>query len=612
MSRNGSALWKPNSDKNGNAVFLADQDLGANITIVDPKTGRIIATAKEDVGARGHNGGRWHYRFDSPGATYGRNFVIIGEDGQYYYIPEGGRRRDNLSQNGVATKNTREDVANGYSGWDVNSFTNLTPTGVDGGGSDSNVPGVKGRGNVAEPILLDENLNQKTQITDTQLEFTDPIETLRKIAAENNGQIDKNHIKALEQAGELSKANTQQLIDYLDTMSPYQRQLIGIENAFNQQEKLKAAETAIPGVTDMLRQELKNAQTLASGKLLTDSEDRALEQIARSAGADAAWTRGLGDDSLVGQTLSDKLSVSQRNEVMKMGQNYLTQALQNATGTLMDTPQKATLGSQIPVQPTKSISDLYTSQMNTLNQLTTMSPAEAQSSIVGQRQYQATMDYQTKVQNANFNEAYINRALEIASLNTQAMNQFNAQVMEDQQKTNASDQASQYMEYLEFAYQRGKLHESDYKRLAEAVANGTFTMSMLTSKYFTDFWKEWAKAHGTSSSASGHEETSDDDSEDADTGDNNGGPRNPDGSTGSGGVGNPQDGSGSTKSAESLASPYISPTGTRILGSSFNKNLLVQTDGSITIPRPNLDQAMISSDVKTLILEMANILEGMV
>lgn len=586
MTVQGRSLWKPSSDKDGHAVFLADQNLGSNIALVDPKTGRVIATAKEDVGARGKNDGRWHYRFDSPGSAYGSNFVIQSEKGQYYYISDGAGRWDNLSPNGFARRNTSGDIAEeGYSGWDTASYTNLTQTGSYGGHSESNVPGIKGRGNVAEPTLLDPSLNERTQITDTEIKFTDPIDTLRKIAAENAGQIDANHIRALEQAGKLSEANTQQLIDYIDTMSPYQRQLIGIENAFNQQQKLQAAEAAVPGVTDMLRGELKNAQTLASGRLLTTSEDRALEQIARTAGADAAWSRGLGDDSLLGQTLSDQLSVTQRQQVMAHGQNYLTQALQAATSTLMDTPQKAAMGSAIPATPPKSVSDLYTSQFNALNQLTTMSPTDAQSSIVGQRTAQAQMDYNTKATNAQLNEAFIDRGINIAAVNAQAENQFNTDVINDQQQTQAAETKSKYYDYLEYVKSKYGMDDSEYVRLSALIDNGSFSLDMLFSRY-PDLMRDYTADNRTSSSMQGRFDTKPDESEGVDTTETN----------------------AEIKEAKDLVTSYLNTT----YKSSHDNSKIVQSDGSITIPRPNLRQANFSYPIQDILLRLDATLEGIV
>ena len=333
-------LWKPVSDSNGNAVVLFNQDMGKGVVVMDADTGIVIETATFDTVA---NGGRYHYRFKHPGSYY-KNVFIIGDNGQGFYVGDGSKRNESFTLQ-TFTKNSEHIVENGGPQYDVASGRKeVTGNIIDDGYS--NVYGIKGVGNVAAPQLLD-----PASLGKAQIEFTDPIDTLRNIAKENKGQLDANFITSLAQAGVLNTANAQMLTDYLDMLSPQQQQLIGIENAFNQKQQIKAAESAQPGITDLLRGEVKNAQTLASGRLLRDAEDRALEQTARSAGADAAWTRGLGDDSLVGKRLSDQLSVSQRLGLMQQGQNYMNTAVQLANQTLMDTPNKAALSQQISGTP---------------------------------------------------------------------------------------------------------------------------------------------------------------------------------------------------------------------------------------------------------------------
>ena len=289
-----NSLWKPQSENTVKVAFLGDDNWGnGQIWLVDADTGALLATGTYD---KAYDDGRSIYRFDKAGNSLNtKSAILVGPQGQYIWIGDPKQRHEGLSgTQGTLPRNSQGTGGKTYSQFDYTAANRTSTASRSFFPSDStaNYAGIPGVGNVSKPELLDPNLNTLTQISDTQIEFTDPIETLRKVAQENRGQVDENILKSMEYAGKLSEANTQQLIDYLDTMTPYQRQLIGIENAFNQQERLKAAETAIPGVTDMLRGELKNAQTLASGRLLKDSEDRALEQVARSAGADAAWTRG--------------------------------------------------------------------------------------------------------------------------------------------------------------------------------------------------------------------------------------------------------------------------------------------------------------------------------
>ena len=372
-------LWKASSEHGGNLAVLTTSNWGETIYILDANTGALIDTGKFD---KTYEDGRSIYRFNNPGRNYNNVVVLNVNTGEHFYISNGANRYDNL-QTSTAKNNGDAWRADHPDAWQFDPATfQTTQTGDITPSTDSNVPRIEGVGNVSKPILMSME----------GFEFKDPIEKMRALAKENNGIIDENFIKSLADANVLSKADQNQLLDYLNTMSPFQMQMVGIENAFNQKQKLQAAEAAQPGITDLLRGEVKNAQTLASGRLLKDSEDRALELTARSAGADAAWTRGLGDDSLVGKRLSDQLSVSQRLGLMQQGQNYMNTAVQLANQTLMDTPNKAALSQQISGTPQRTISDITSQQWQIWNNGTTLSPESAQGSIVQQRTKQADLD----------------------------------------------------------------------------------------------------------------------------------------------------------------------------------------------------------------------------
>ena len=465
-------LWKPYGEHTGNLVYLSSKDFGGQIYVVDAKTGEVLDTGKFD---KKYEDGRYIYRFNKPGSSFS-DVVIISQNGDHTYIPDGSKRYENLSYS-QAQKNT--SGKEGIPKYDPATFSKTLSEGAvtkeaANSLSGSDIPHI---GNVALVNLLDPNA---LSFQRTELEFTDPIETLRAIAKENKGQISENYLMSLQQAGQLSEANKNQLVDYLNTMSPLQLQMVGIENAFNQQQKLQTAEAAQPGITDLLRGEVKNAQTLASGRLLRDAEDRALEQTARSAGADAAWTRGLGDDSLVGKRLSDQLSVSQRLQLMQAGQNYMNTAVQLANQTLMDTPNKAALSQQISGTPQRTISDITSQQWQIWNNGTTMSPESAQGSIVQQRTKQADLD--TSLQ-SEFNKYMY----DIMAANTQAINTQNQDIINDQANTAASERRSLAYQQAALAFANGLVDKGEYEQiLAQIEQTGTVDLST-----WSDQWKDW-------------------------------------------------------------------------------------------------------------------------
>ena len=465
-------LWKPYGEHTGNLVYLSSKDFGGQIYVVDAKTGEVLDTGKFD---KKYEDGRYIYRFNKPGSSFS-DVVIISQNGDHTYIPDGSKRYENLSYS-QAQKNT--SGKEGIPKYDPATFSTTLSEGAvtkeaANSLSGSDIPHI---GNVALVNLLDPNA---LSFQRTELEFTDPIETLRAIAKENKGQISENYLTSLQQAGQLSEANKNQLVDYLNTMSPLQLQMVGIENAFNQQQKLQTAEAAQPGITDLLRGEVKNAQTLASGRLLRDAEDRALEQTARSAGADAAWTRGLGDDSLVGKRLSDQLSVSQRLGLMQQGQNYMNTAVQLANQTLMDTPNKAALSQQISGTPKNSFSDITSQQWQIWNNGTTMSPESAQGSIVQQRTKQADLD-------KSLQSEYNKFMFDIMAANTQAINTQNQDILNDQANTAASERRSLAYQQAALAFANGLVDKGEYEQiLAQIEQTGTVDLST-----WSDQWKDW-------------------------------------------------------------------------------------------------------------------------
>ena len=465
-------LWKPYGEHTGNLVYLSSKDFGGQIYVVDAKTGEVLDTGKFD---KKYEDGRYIYRFNKPGSSFS-DVVLISQNGDHTYIPDGSKRYENLSYS-QAQKNT--SGKEGIPKYDPATFSTTLSEGAvtkeaANSLSGSDIPHI---GNVALVNLLDPNA---LSFQRTELEFTDPIETLRAIAKENKGQISENYLTSLQQAGQLSEANKNQLVDYLNTMSPLQLQMVGIENAFNQQQKLQTAEAAQPGITDLLRGEVKNAQTLASGRLLKDSEDRALELTARSAGADAAWTRGLGDDSLVGKRLSDQLSVSQRLGLMQQGQNYMNTAVQLANQTLMDTPNKAALSQQISGTPQRTISDITSQQWQIWNNGTTMSPESAQGSIVQQRTKQADLD-------KSLQSEYNKYMFDIMAANTQAINTQNQDIINDQANTAASERRSLAYQQAALAFANGLVDKGEYEQiLAQIEQTGTVDLST-----WSDQWEDW-------------------------------------------------------------------------------------------------------------------------
>ena len=550
-------LWKASSEHGGNLAVLTTSNWGDTIYILDANTGALIDTGKFD---KTYEDGRSIYRFNNPGRNYNNVVVLNVNTGEHFYISNGANRYDNL-QTSTAKNNGDAWRADHPDAWQFDPATfQTTQTGDITPSTDSNVPGIEGVGNVSKPILMSME----------GFEFKDPIEKMRALAKENNGIIDENFIKSLADANVLSKADQNQLLDYLNTMSPFQMQMVGIENAFNQKQKLQAAEAAQPGITELLRGEVKNAQTLASGRLLKDSEDRALELTARSAGADAAWTRGLGDDSLVGKRLSDQLSVSQRLQVMQAGQNYMNTAVQLANQTLMDTPNKAGLSQQIAGTPKNSFSEISGQQQGIRNDKTTLDAAAGMNAFV------------------NVQKDFNDTLLQINAANTQAINKFNQDVINDQMATQAADAKKLALQQASFAKQHGLIDEDEYKKiLAEIELTGTIDMDAW-SKDFKYYWEKYQqdRIYGEGKGPGDYSESSDTDKTPEDITSPTGGSEGAGGSqggtaggeTGSGGSGGEEETQESYNKTLSLTSMLANSTAK----SGQDPTRIVQENGIIT------------------------------
>ena len=550
-------LWKASSEHGGNLAVLTTSNWGDTIYILDANTGALIDTGKFD---KTYEDGRSIYRFNNPGRNYNNVVVLNVNTGEHFYISNGANRYDNL-QTSTAKNNGDAWRADHPDAWQFDPATfQTTQTGDITPSTDSNVPGIEGVGNVSKPILMSME----------GFEFKDPIEKMRALAKENNGIIDENFIKSLADANVLSKADQNQLLDYLNTMSPFQMQMVGIENAFNQKQKLQAAEAAQPGITDLLRGEVKNAQTLASGRLLKDSEDRALELTARSAGADAAWTRGLGDDSLVGKRLSDQLSVSQRLQVMQAGQNYMNTAVQLANQTLMDTPNKAGLSQQIAGTPQNSFSAISGQQQGLRNDKTTLDAAAGMNAFV------------------NVQKDFNDTLLQINAANTQAINKFNQDVINDQMATQAAEAKKLALQQASFAKEHGLIDEDEYKKiLAEIELTGTIDMDAW-SKDFKHYWEKYQqdRIYGEGKGPGDYSESSDTDKTPTDITSPTGGSEGAGGSqggtaggeTGSGGSGGEEEAQESTNKSLSLTTMLANSTAK----SGQDPTRIVQENGIIT------------------------------
>ena len=411
------ALWKPNSERDGNLVVLYPYKAG-EVVIRDAETGEVLARGTSSGPS---NGFQDTIRFSAPGARF-RNVIVEDSTGRSIRIADGSNRHENIDvgEVGGAPSETGEG----------------TPE------AEGNVPGAAA---VADPILVDPSIIQAPApiefptIPIPDFQKTDPIEFTRRVGEFNRAQSAQNFETALERTGRLQQQELRDTIDFARGISAEQLSLLDVENAFARGERLEAAEAAIPGVQGIFERQRERAETLAQGRLLTDAEDRALELTARSTAADAASVRGFGDDSLVGQRQSELLSAQQRLGVQQVGESFLQSSVAQAAGLLFDEPTRPNIAARLPAQPPVPSSQLAFQQQSQENALSTISPATALSAEIQQEVFKTNIENAVNQFNATgvFNARRFNSQQEFEAIaaqagiqisNAQAQNNFNQQV----------------------------------------------------------------------------------------------------------------------------------------------------------------------------------------
>lgn len=461
-------LWKPRSDSDGNLVILFPYKAG-NVVIRD-KNGNIIARGRSTGPSNGYQD---TVRFPLSGSRF-RDVKVEDDTGRSFRIGDGGLRYENIGS-GEGVSDRRQLKATSGEATDTSSDTGPSTGGDPSTGgqqvgpAEQNVPegeedtteDVPGGDLPPEPNLIDPSIVFTPDpisfpvIPPANFNFTDPLDTAERVGEFNREQSERNFVTAVERSRELSRQELEAVQEFASQMSDFQLELLDVENAFNRQERLEAAETAIPGVQELFARQRQRAEALSEGRLLETAEDRALELTARSAAAEGNVIRGFGDESLAGRSTSDLLSAQQRLQVSQIGESFLNRSIQLASGLLFDQPTKANIAQRLPSQPAVPVTQLAPALQAQENQLTTITPTAAQQSITQQEEFQTTIEQRTNEFNATgqfeaaqFNsnqefQAILQRAgIEIANVQAQNEQQRSAFNVEEGRRERAELQAA--------------------------------------------------------------------------------------------------------------------------------------------------------------------------
>lgn len=244
-----------------------------------------------------------------------------------------------------------------------------------------------------------------------------PIQYGQKYGEFIRGEIQKNYSMAQGIALDELNAELQGMEHFVPAASALQRTQVAKDNPFNQEQRTQQLDVALPGMRGALAQQTANAQQYSTGRMLNESDDRALELNLRSAAADRATAGGFGASSSVAKKASDLLSASERLKISQYGEQLLGANAQLRSSIELAPTEYANAGSQVRVMPEVGAGRLTAQNLSELNQYATIPATTAMSTVIQQRQFNTQLRQRTREFNAT-NE------LQAAEFNATASNQF--------------------------------------------------------------------------------------------------------------------------------------------------------------------------------------------
>lgn len=198
----------------------------------------------------------------------------------------------------------------------------------------------------------------------------------------------------------------------IQTANQFNPTQVSQANVTNRSELEAAIEGSGLPVRELVSEGLKTGGELAKGFLPTTLEDRAFEIAARSRGADAFTSKGLGSSTFTRDAI-DKYTIGERLGLMQQGNQDVDRWLSKGAALLIDSPIKynpllnqpntGRVSQDIRGLPTVSPQQVAQSQQGILNQGTTMTPAQAMNFAVNQDQFKTNVDLDLAKFNSNLN-----------------------------------------------------------------------------------------------------------------------------------------------------------------------------------------------------------------
>ena len=256
----------------------------------------------------------------------------------------------------------------------------------------------------------------------------DPADVQGEFGDINRSEMTKNAALSSQLALNALDTELTGLQNYAPTAANLQRQEIAKDNTFNTEERLRALDSADPGIRTDLASQADRARAYAEGRVPDSILDRQLELGIQSSAADRAATGGFGAGSSAAMKAGQLMSAEQRIGLSQYGDQLLTSNVGNRTNLLAPT-EYANAGSQISAAPSFSAGQASMAIASQANQ-GNITAKDALSSKAQQSQFKAGLEQDTNKTNLlTQSEKDLNQAkLDLQADSTNADNDIRTQL----------------------------------------------------------------------------------------------------------------------------------------------------------------------------------------
>lgn len=369
-------IYKPQTRKG--PVFLAPQDLGPPV-ITGPDGTEYVGERADRHGGTFFGEAGYQYVFDP--AVIGLSDATITYGDQSGKIGKGSRSYRGA---GIDTWDESDKGAIGSPGG-----VGVDPTGYGFFPNDIS-------DQFPSPVLTGYD-----PITKAPYQFTDPLEFAKKFGEYNREELYRSNQQAKEFALDALATELEGLEGFVAGSSAIKRRETSLDNIFNQQERERQINSALPNARGDLAGQRSRALAYAEGRIPDAIADRALELGIRSDAADRASSGGFGATSSVARKASDLMSAQERVKLGMEGERILSGNINQEAGLFVAPTQYSDAGAQVRTMPTLSGSQLQTQARQEISQFTGIPTRDALSSTVQQNQFDTGLEQQTRQFNAS-------------------------------------------------------------------------------------------------------------------------------------------------------------------------------------------------------------------